>query len=227
VGTTETAARWDVYREIHKAMRFGLFGVTTMAGNTDASDDAALRRLLDEWRAVTFILAGHHAHEDDFCDALVQKHAPDLREELEIAHRKSDAAIEALQQLASRLESAPPTERGQLVQAFYLDLADFTAFYMTHLRFEEDRVMPTLNEFLTNEELESVTNNIRGSVPPPDMCVFIRYMIPAMNFSERRDMLGGMFAGAPPEIFEMFRAAAEGCLSTSDYRAVAEAAGFA
>ncbi len=41
------------------------------------------------------------------------------------------------------------------------------------------------------------------------MCVFIRYMVPAMNPAERLDMLGGMHAGAPPEIFEMFRAAAE------------------
>jgi hypothetical protein len=38
-------------------------------------------------------------------------------------------------------------------------------------------------------------------------------------------MLGGMRAGAPPEIFEMFRAAAEDCLDPADYRAVA--GGFA
>lgn len=57
--------------------------------------------------------------------------------------------------------------------------------------------------------------------------MFIRYMVPSMNFSERLDMLGGMYQGAPPEIFEMFRAAAEACLPADEYRAVATAAGFA
>jgi hypothetical protein len=44
--------------------------------------------------------------------------------------------------------------------------------------------------------------------------------------AERVDMLGGMHAGAPPEIFEMFRAAAQACLPADDYHAVALAAGF-
>jgi hypothetical protein len=48
-----------------------------------------------------------------------------------------------------------------------------------------------------------------------------------MNFGERLDMLGGMHAGAPPEIFEMFQAAAQDCLTPSDYNAIAVAGGFA
>ena len=40
-------------------------------------------------------------------------------------------------------------------------------------------------------------------------------------------MLGGMYAGAPPEIFELFRAAAGGCLDVDDFRALATEAGFA
>jgi hypothetical protein len=74
--------------------------------------------------------------------------------------------------------------------------------------------------------LAGITNDIRMSVPPPEMCTFIRYMAPAMNFSERVDMLTGMKA-APPEIFEMFRAATQACLTPTDYRAVAAAGGFA
>ncbi len=60
-------------------------------------------------------------------------------------------------------------------------------------------------------------------MPPPDMCVFIRYMVPAMDFAERLDML----AGAPPEIFELFRATAHTALPPQEYEAVALAAGFA
>lgn len=220
-----TTTPWDLYREIHKAIRHALFGVTTLAGATDAArDDGGVRRLLDEWQSVAFVLRGHHAHEDRFCDPLVRRHAPALRDELEAAHREADAAMDVLEFQADRLRAAASA---QALRAFHLDLADFTASYLRHLRFEEDRVMPALNAAMSDAELAEVTAAIRGSVAPADMCVFIRYMAPAMNFSERLDMLGGMRAGAPPEIFEAFRASAQRCLAPDDYRAVALAGGFA
>jgi hypothetical protein len=227
MGSLERAASWDVYREIHKAMRYALFGVTTLAGSTDAADAAALQRLGAEWDSVVFVLGGHHVHEDRYCDPLIQRHAPSLRDELETAHRASDAAIARLQDTARQLQIAPDTTRQALLRQFHLDLADFTADYISHLRFEEDRVMPALNAALNDAELAEVTRLIRTSVPPAEMCIFIRYMVPAMNFAERLDMLGGMHEGAPPEIFELFRAAAQACLPEDDYRAVAVAARFA
>ena len=221
------AAPWDIYREIHKAMRLALFGVTTAAGAADPADDAAVAALVAEWHRVTFVLDGHHRHEDDFCDVHVQAHAAHLRDELEAGHRAADAGLAALRAAAGGLTSAAPPARAGLLQAFHLDLADFTATYLQHLRFEESAVMPALNAAMTDDELAALTDQIRGSVPPPDMCVFLAYMVPSMNFAERLDMLGGMHQFAPPEIFEMFRAAAEGALAPADYRAVAEAAGFA
>jgi hypothetical protein len=59
------------------------------------------------------------------------------------------------------------------------------------------------------------------------MCAFIGVMVPAMNTEERVSMLGGMQAGAPPEIFELFRSAAEAALDPADYRSVATRLGLA
>lgn len=226
MGPQMSNTSWDVYREIHKAMRFALFGVTARAGATAADDDAGVAALLREWDDVCLVLLGHHGHEDDFCDALIETHAPQLRGELEESHLMADGVIARLRASAGRIAASPSGDRWSLLRSFYLDLADFTGQYIDHLRFEEDVVMPALNAAMSNEELEAVTNMIRGSVPPPEMCVFIRYMVPSMNFSERLDMLGGMHAGAPPDVFEMFRAAAQAALPSNEYRAVAEAAGF-
>ena len=222
------AMPWYLYREIHKAMRLALFGMTALVGSTDGADEVGMEDLLAEWDAVRLVLTGHHEHEDTFCDALVQQHAPDLREELEAAHRETDATLAVLQHDIDHIEVATSSvERTVRLQKLHLDLSDFTAAYLGHLRFEEDRVMPALNAAMTDDELAAVTDAIRGAVPPPDMCVFIRYMVPAMTFSERVDLLGGMHAGAPPEVFELFRDAAEGCLDPADYAEVAAAAGFA
>jgi hypothetical protein len=217
---------WDLYREIHKAMRLALFTVTTRAGSADADDPTAIDALLAEWADVTMMLEGHQHHEDGHCDALVIEHAPELRDELEAAHRTSDRALAELHRTATELRAATADQPNALLQRFHLELADFTSMYLGHLRFEESRVMPALNRAMTNAELEVITGAIRGSVPPPEMCVYMRYMVPAMNFAERCDMLGGMHAGAPPEIFEMFRTAAQDCLDAADYEAVATAVGF-
>lgn len=213
---------WDVYREIHKAMRFALFGVTARAGSAEATNESDLEALRNEWRDVAFVLRGHHEHEDTFCDPLIRAHAPSLREALESEHVKAHDLLMALDTQAAALTSARP----QTLRAFYLNLADFTADYLKHLRYEEDRVMPALNHAMSDAQLAAVTDQIRGSVPPPDMCIFIRYMVPSMSFSERVDMLGGMFRFAPAEIFEMFRGAAQSALAPADYEMVARKVGF-
>ena len=220
---SEDGTIWDLYREIHKGMRHALFGVTAQAGRTDASDPRAVADLVSEWRDVAFVLRGHHAHEDTFCDDLIAQHAPELRDTLEDQHALANDALIALDRTARLLsEAAAPG-----VQAFYLELASFTGRYLEHLRYEEERVMPALGRALSNEALAGVTAQIRGSVAPDDMCIFIKYMVPGMNLAERMDMLGGMHRVAPPEIFELFRAAAQRALPASEYQQIASRLGIA
>ena len=189
--------------------------------------NSAVRALLDEWDDVAFVLHGHHAHEDEFCDPLIRRHAAHLRDELERAHHEADRQLASLQTAADGIRLAtPPTVTG-CCSRFHLALADFDASYLPHLRFEECTVMPALNAAMSDADLEAVTHQIRGSVPPADMCTYIRYMVPAMNFTERLDLLGGMYAGAPPEVFDMFRHAAQSALTPSDFEAIALAVGFA
>jgi hypothetical protein len=224
---TAATAPWDLYREIHKAMRFALAGITTRAGCADAGDEQSVRTLLEEWRDVAFVLDGHHAHEDEFCDPLIRRYASDLRDDLEQAHHRADQQLASLHVAAEGIRQATPTDRQRLLVGFHLALADFEASYLPHLHFEERTVMPMLNAAMSDAALEVVTHQIRSSVPPIDMCTYIRYMVPAMNFTERLDMLGGMYAGAPPEVFDMFRHAAQSALTPSDFEAIALAVGFA
>jgi hemerythrin-like domain-containing protein len=219
--TNDETPQWDLYREIHKALRFALFEVTVMAGATDPTDQSSLDRLTREWADVRMVLEGHHSHEDRFCDPLIQVHAADLREELELAHQATNVAIADLTKSIDGLAS----ESGTSLAGLYRELSDFTATYMGHLQFEEEQVMPALNATLSNDELADVTTAIRMSVPPPEMCVFIRYMAPSMNPQERAEMLTGMRA-APDEVFELFRSATEACLTATDYDALAQSLGL-
>jgi hypothetical protein len=53
----------------------------------------------------------------------------------------------------------------------------------------------------------------------------MRSMLPAMNPDERTSMLGGMKAGAPPEIFNIFWATAADVLSPAQLAVVANRIG--
>ena len=216
---------WDIYREIHKATRLVLCRAVMAAGCADATsedDIDGVRRAVDD---VSFVLRGHHGHERDFVDELVDRHAPELRAEVEAGHEASDAALDDVEALLGRVAAEPAAGRNPMLHRLYLDLALLTATYLVHLDLEERRVMPALNAAMSRDELVQLTDELRGSVPPPEMCRFMQSMLPAMNVAERADMLGGM-SQAPPEVWDQFRNAAAEALSADDYDAVARRIGI-
>ena len=51
------------------------------------------------------------------------------------------------------------------------------------------------------DELVGINQAIVASIPPEEMAIGLSFMLPAMNIDDRTEMLGGMKAGAPPEVF--------------------------
>jgi hypothetical protein len=104
--------------------------------------------------------------------------------------------------------------------ALYDAAVEFTAGYLSHMNDEEHVVMPALNAGADPDELGQIVMQIRMSVPPPQMCIFLRYMLPAMNPDERTTTLGGMKVGPPPEVFGMFWDSARSALTERDLAVV-------
>lgn len=86
--------------------------------------------------------------------------------------------------------------------------------------------MPALAAAATFDELLQVQIGIRSNIPPPDMCTFMRSMLPAMNLEERTAMLGGMHANVPADVFELFWATAGEVLSPAELAAVSARVGI-
>src|SRR5579884_2249301 len=105
-------------------------------------------------------------------------------------------------------------------------LSLFVGRYLAHMGLEEGAVMAALRETTSVEDLLGVQAAVRSSVPPSTMCRFIEVLMPALNPEERTEVLGGMYAGAPPEIFELFRATTEAALEPAEYEALAHRIGL-
>lgn len=215
---TVQPAQVDLYREVHKGLRLALFDLIRVAGALDAADVGSVEAFTGLFDDVDMMLQTHHSHEDGAAlGALIREHAASVVGVIDDAHEASEQRLLELRSMVASLAGGVDNAR-----AIYDAVVTFTADYLGHMEVEEKHVMPLLQDSASVDELMAITMVIRTSVPPPDMCVFLRFMLPAMNLDERSATLGGMKAGAPPEIFDLFWGVAEDSLSPSALRAVAE-----
>lgn len=212
----------DLYREVHKGLRLALSDLVRLAGSLDATDAASVEAFAALFADVDMMLVTHHRHEDGgHLGELIAQHLDaEVAQSVHDAHERSDAMLEELRRSVAALDTG-----GTDTARLYDDLVAFAAAYFIHMNVEEQQVMPVLRAGVDPDELFAITMQIRTSVPPPDMCVFLRFMLPAMTPVERAGTLGGMKAGAPPEIFEMFWTVAQRSLEPGDMADVAERIG--
>jgi hypothetical protein len=218
---------YDFFREVHKGLRFTLFDVTAFVGAAACDDEIVRAEIADRVHALVALLHSHHGHEDGFIKPLLDTHAPDLGAIVDAGHEEIDHDLAEIELRVDRLCSGDDVDGIAAGLDLYRYLASFASKYLAHMEFEEGFVMGALRDAMSIGELFEVDMALRAAVPPPTMCAFIAVMLPAMNLEERTNMLGGMKAGAPPEIFELFRAAAEAALTPSDYGIVAARLGLA
>ena len=139
-----------------------------------------------------------------------------MAEQVARDHLAFESRVESLVALADEAVDGPAGALRRLVHTLYLDLATFTGVYLAHQDLEERVVMPGLEAAIGVEAVLGVHQQIVGSIPPEDMARSLALMLPAMNVDDRTEMLGGMQAGAPPEVFEGVWSLAGSVLGTAD-----------
>jgi hypothetical protein len=222
-----TPIPFDLFREVHKGLRHALFALVTDVGAADLESADERHTIAARVRSVIGLLRHHHAHEDAFIQPVIEHHDAGLAVTVDDGHAETDREIALIGADIERLAEATGSDAVVAGLDLYRRLALFTAGYLAHMALEEGAVMTTLRAAMTDRELLGLEMELRGAIVPPVMCEFIAVMVPPMNRRERTAMLGGMHAGAPPEIFELFRAAAEDALDARAYRILAADLGIA
>jgi hypothetical protein len=211
----------SLYLDIHKGIRAELFAVTVTAGRVDPACDADLDALAAHVASVAQLLNEHAEHEDAHIDAPLQRISPAFAERVNADHAILDARIDGLRDRAAGLRSAGPSDRRARVHGLYMELASFTSTYLDHQDFEERVVMPAVDAALGFPGVLEVHQAIIAGIPPEEMARSLAIMLPAMNVDDRTDLLGGMKAGAPPEVFEGVWSLATSVLEPRDVAALA------
>lgn len=191
----------DLYRDIHKAIRAELFGVTGQAGRTDPADRAARAAVAGRVHGLVELLVSHAEHEDAHVQPAIQEHLPVVAAQIVADHVALDARLEQLDGWAPDAVEAPRAQLRGRMHHLYLELASFTSTYLEHQDVEERVVMPELERVLGTEAVVAIHTAIVRDIAPDEMAATLAIAIPAMNIDERCGMLSGIRAGAPAEVF--------------------------
>jgi hemerythrin HHE cation binding domain-containing protein len=217
----ETAAletvTFDIYRNIHKGIRSGLFSLTVAAGEVDPHDQVAVQGVAGRWTDMVNLLVAHAEHEDGFVQPVIERFAPSYAAEIAGAHPRLEAQMAELEVLADRAADACSDQVRILTHRLYLGLASFTAEYLQHQEFEEFEVMVMLSQHLSFDELLAIDNAIVASIEPDMMAKCAALMLPAMNIDDQTDLFEGARVGVPPEVFQGMLMLAEVVLGQERY----------
>jgi hypothetical protein len=211
----------DLYKDIHKGIRAELFSVIEAAGNIDPSDRWARAAVSAHVRSVVALLDLHAEHEDASILPDLEEHLPAMAERISAEHAAFDRQTRALVDLAETAAEADGPEQRRLTHLLYLDVAAFAGTYLVHQDFEERELMPALFGAVGFEAVLGIHQAIIGSIPPEVMATSLAVMLPAMNLDDRAELLGGMRAGAPAEVFEGVWSLAGSVLAPADHAALA------
>lgn len=214
--------RWspvDVYRDIHKGLRAELFALVGRSGSLDLVDAADRHDLGRHVHSTVALLESHAHHEDDAIHPVLREAHPGLVERLDGEHASFDRRLGAIVEIVDDILRAPVARPTR--QALYLELSAFTAAYLDHIDVEERTVMPALEDTIGPAGVEAVLGRIIGSIPPDMMTASLTVMFPALDLDDRADLLGGMQAGAPPEVFEHVVSLARSVLHRADFERLA------
>jgi hypothetical protein len=211
----------DLYRDIHKGLRTRLFDITAAAGRVDPSDRSAKQAVAVELDDVIDVLNLHAHHEDATIQPVLVDQLPDLAERIEADHHTLEGRLVILRDLAAESADAPAVPARLAAHALYLEVASFTSAYLAHQATEETVVMPAIEDAVGVEACAALHHAIVSSIPPGEMAKSLAFMLPAMNVDDRVELLGGMRAGAPAEVFEGVWGLASSVLAPPDLAALA------
>jgi hypothetical protein len=216
---------FDLYRDVHKGIRAELFSLTMEAASLDPGDRADRAALAGHVHGVVDLLVAHAGHEDLVRPA-IEEHLPALSQQIESDHAALDARLCELSELADDVARSDGAAVRHQVQHLHLELTSFTAAYLEHQDFEERTVMPALETALGVDAVLDVHRQIISSIPPDRFARFLAVMLPAMNVDDRSELLGGLQADAPAEVFRDAWSLAGSVLPRADHAALAHRLGI-
>lgn len=202
VAAAQDAPRFDMYGPIHKAARAFMADTLLAVGRMDVNDEADLVRGLQRVFDLLEFCHQHLQHENGFIHPAMEARAPGSSAHIGAEHAEHVAHIERLGALAGQVLRSQPGARPAAALALYHALSAFIAHNLEHMLEEEHEHNAVLQAHYDDAELLRIHEALVASIPPAEMMVVLRWMLPFMNPAERTAMMADMQAHAPAPAFQ-------------------------
>ncbi|HEX5313032.1 hemerythrin domain-containing protein [Aquabacterium sp.] len=224
---TNQAGRLNLYQSVHKGLRAFMADTVQLVGATDPADASERDKALEQVRTLLSICQAHLSHENDFIHVAMERRSPGSARQCQGDHVEHMAHINQLTQLVSVADS--PEQRadgGDAWLTLYQELSLFVADNLEHMMLEESHNNQVLWSHYSDEELGGIHVALVSSIPPEEMAIHFRWMIPSLSHPERVAMLGGMQQGMPEPVFHSQMAVAQTLLTPRAWQKLAGALNY-
>jgi hemerythrin-like domain-containing protein len=218
--TDMSTPRLDIYASIHKGLRAFMAHSLVRVGRLDPHDPAEVAEVAEEVGALMDICAAHLAHENDVVHPAMESRRPGSAAGAAAEHQEHQRAIASVRDLAARLGGDD-----EAAHALYHALSVFVAHNFEHMEHEESAHNAVLWDTHSDEEIAALHERILASIPPHEMQLGLRWMLPHMNPAERAGMLREMRRTAPPHVLEGVLGLVRPLLGGRDWRKLSLALG--
>jgi hypothetical protein len=196
------APREDLYVTIHKAIRAMMADALLAVGRMDADDDLERAQVTERVMVLLDFCLSHLGHENEFVHPALEARAAGASERIAHEHGEHEQHIASLARSVAVLRDGEPAARGANALELYRALSLFVAENFQHMLVEETAHNAVLWARYTDAELHDIHQRLIASIPPAELMVGLRWMIPFLNPAERVMVLSGIRQSAPPPAFQ-------------------------
>ncbi len=193
--------RYDIYGQIHRALRASMSQTLVDLGRVDANDNTAVETSMRDVDALLKFCLSHLDHENIFIHTAMEARRPGSSHKTASDHDQHLSAIDMLTRDIGRVQSSTGAERRARLLALYQHLSGFVAENFEHMLVEESYNNAVLWDLYTDAEIQQIEQNLVASIPPQQSAEVMRHMLPAISQPERIELLGQMRAAMPGETF--------------------------
>lgn len=196
--------RYQFYRE-HKFVSSALNNLERAIAKADFCDEQSVKRIKEEFAALSDLLKGHAEYENLRLHALLkQKNCPaSIYAHIEEDHDEQDKQLLEIEAMIQKIESeSEKSIKIDLGYHLYLTFRKFVADNLAHLHEEETEILPALQKLYSDEELRQVEATTYQEMTPEQMIAMLQVLFPHMNPYDRQAFLLDILS-LEPEKFEI------------------------
>jgi hemerythrin-like domain-containing protein len=198
----DTSPRFDIYAPIHKALRLFMNDTLLRLGRLDLDDAQDVAAGLGQLDALLDAAARHLQHENDIVHPAIEARRSGASSRIATEHREHLDTIAMLSSESAALRARP---EAATAHRLYRQLAAFIAENFEHMDVEETRHNQALWAAYDDAELQALEGRILAGIGPQEMSLWLRWLLQALNPTERAQLIAGLPPQAQAPVLDLAR----------------------